>query len=307
MLERLAISIAAILPLIYSCPVSSADQAAYSRAAASVIRVSANMPGRGSSLGSGVALPDGRLVTNCHVTRGARTVTVADSINRTVVEPYESDFSADLCVFSAGNLSVRAVQLGSSSSLKLGDEVLAVGFSGGLGKSLSSGTITGLFPYRGGYVMRTSAAFRPGASGGGLFDRDGRLVGIITFFRRGADGYSFFAIPAEWIGSLPQSAASADANSIAFWMRKHDDQPRFLQVATFEADRNWQGMVSAARAWVSEEPNAIQAREALALALHETGGAIDRTETTLPNSIDASSVAISAVPQGGYVVDANTH
>ena len=78
---------------------------------------------------------------------------------------------------------------------------------------------------------------------------DGRLVGIITFYRRGADDYSFFAIPAERIETLPFSAVTARAEIVPFWMRKHGDQPQFLQVVTFEADKDWKSMVRAARAW----------------------------------------------------------
>ncbi len=293
MLERLIIFFAAILPLAHAGPVCSADHAAYAKAAASVIRVSATLPGRGSSLGSGVTLADGRVVTNCHVTGGAKSLTVIDANNRVPAEANDSDFSADLCVLATGTLSAPPAQLGSSRSLKVGDEVVAIGYGGGLGKSLSPGYITALFPYRGGYVIRTSAAFRPGASGGGLFDHDGRLVGIITFFRRGADGYAFFAIPAEWIGSLPHSAATANPLTAPFWMRKHDDQPRFLQVATFESDRNWQSMAGAARAWVREEPATVQAWEALARALRESGEPMDST-AELDLSLTASPSATSS-------------
>jgi S1-C subfamily serine protease len=40
-------------------------------------------------------------------------------------------------------------------------------------------------------VIQTSTAFTSGASGGGLFDEDGRLVGILTYRLRGASGYYF--------------------------------------------------------------------------------------------------------------------
>lgn len=289
MLKRLVLLLAAVLPFSYPSSVFSADQAVYAKAAVSVVRVAAAITGRGSSLASGVALPGGRVVTNCHVTQGAQSLTVIDANNRLAVEGQGADFAADLCVLATGVLSAPPAQVGSSHSLKVGDQVVAVGFGGGLAKSLSPGEVTALFPYRGGYVIRTSAAFRPGASGGGLFDRDGRLVGILTFFRRGIDGYSFFAIPAEWIDKLP-GAATADTGTVPFWMRKHEDQPHFLQVATFESDQDWRNMVSAARAWVAEEPTAVPALEALARARSHSD---EPTESAV--AIHSPSDAMSAV------------
>jgi hypothetical protein len=307
MLARIVIFFAAISPLTNSGPAFCSDQEAYARAAASVVRVTAAVPGRGSSIGSGVALPDGRVVTNCHVTRGAQSLAVTDATELLLAEPNDSDFAADLCVLTTGILTARPAQLGSSSSLSVGDEVAAIGFSGGAGKSLSRGYITALFPYRGGYVIRTSAAFSPGASGGGLFDRDGRLVGIITFFRRGADEYSFFAIPAEWIGTLPYSAASANPDTIPFWMRKNDDQPRFLQVAAFEADRNWQGVARAARAWVKDEPGEVQAWETLVHALRKTGEPMDITVALEGTLTAPTSLIWSGIHQGRLPVGTRGH
>ena len=68
--------------------------------------------------------------------------------------------------------------------------------------------MTALYPYRNGRVIQTTAAFRQGASGGGLFDRHGNLVGITTFFKRNGAESSFFAIPVEWVDSLTATADS---------------------------------------------------------------------------------------------------
>ena len=67
-----------------------------------------------------------------------------------------------------------------AADLKVGDPVYAVGAPLGLELSLSEGIVAQL---RGGPppLIQTTAAISPGSSGGGLFDRDGRLVGLTTF------------------------------------------------------------------------------------------------------------------------------
>jgi hypothetical protein len=201
---------------------------------------------------------------------------VADGVRLDVLEEV-GDSAADICVLRVAGLHTPAARVPALRSLQIGDEVAAAGFGGGFAKTVSAGRVTALFPYRGGYVIRTTAAFRPGASGGGLFDRDGNLVGLITFFRRGAEDFAFFAVPVEWVDTLGLSRGGAHAEARPFWMLAHAEQPRFLQVATFEADRKWREMAAAARQWCEEEPEQAQAWEALGRALINLG---DRAEGT---------------------------
>jgi serine protease Do len=262
-----------ICSLLVSLPAFATDYGTYQKVAASVIRVVANIPGVGTSFGSGVVLPGGRVVTNCHVMPDARRVAVIDGAARTEAIGNSGDFTADLCVLETGPLVAPAVRMGGTDSLQVGDEVVAIGFGGGGARSISAGKVTALYPYRGGQVIRSTAAFRQGASGGGLFDRHGNLVGITTFYRRGGSEYSFFAIPVDWIGSLPLAAPDVQPHASPFWSRAHAEQPHFLQVATLEADGKWVEMAEAARLWSAEEPAQAQPREALSRALSAQGQA----------------------------------
>ena len=257
--------------LLAALPAAAADYGAYQKVAASVIRVVATVPGAGTSFGSGVVLPGGRVATNCHVIPDVNRVAVMDGAARTEAMRNLGDAAADLCVLETGALAAPAVQLGTASSLKVGDEVVAIGFGGGGARSISTGRVTALFPYRGGQVIRTSAAFRQGASGGGLFDQRGQLVGITTFYRRGETEISFFAIPVEWIDSLRLEEAVARPPASPFWMRTHAEQPHFLQVATLEADGKWGEMAEAARLWTQDEPAQAQSWDALIRALDAQG------------------------------------
>jgi len=260
----------------FSLPAAATDYAAYQKVAPSVIRVVASLSGAGTSFGSGVVLPGGRVVTNCHVIPDIHKVAVLDAGARIDAQGAGGDASADLCLLQADSeLLAPPAQVGRADRLQVGDEVVAIGFGGGAARSISTGRVTGLYPYRDGLVIRTTAAFRQGASGGGLFDRDGNLVGITTFYRRSGSEIAFYAIPVEWIDRLPAPAADALPVANPFWTLAHADQPHFLQVATLEADGKWAEMAEAARLWTLEEPAQQQSWQALSRALTAQGQAVE--------------------------------
>ena len=256
----------------FSMSAAAADYAAYTKTAASVVRVVARLPNSSStSFGSGVVLPDGRIVTNCHVIPGDQRVVVLEGGAAIEVDRAEGDLAADLCTLRGNALSAVPAKLAAGRPLKIGDEVVAIGFGGGAGRSIATGRITALFNYRDAQVIQTTAAFRQGASGGGLFDREGNLIGITTFFRRNNGTPSFYAIPVEWVDALHLSALAEQPAANPFWMRPHADQPLFLQVNAFEADGKWSEMEAAARLWTMEEPAQSQSWEALGRALIAKG------------------------------------
>jgi len=94
----------------------------------------------------------------------------------------------------------------SATALKIGEPVYAVGAPRGLDLSISEGIVSQL---RGAEVVtrtmpliQTTAAISPGSSGGGLFDAQGRLVGITTLYLKDAQSLNF-AIPSDWIAEAP--------------------------------------------------------------------------------------------------------
>ena len=287
----------ALIVLLYflSFPAVAVDYAAYGKVAASVVRIAARLPDSNStSFGSGVVLPDGRVVTNCHVIPGAGKVIVMEGALGTEVERGPSDPAADLCVLNAMTLTAPRAQSAAAHTLAVGDEVVAIGFGGGGGRSLSAGRVTALYPYRNGRVIQTSAAFRQGASGGGLFDRRGHLVGITTFFRCNGSESAFFAIPVEWLDALAASSTGIQSNSSPFWMWARGDQPLFLQVAGYEADGRWVEMKAAAQLWTREEPDHAQSWEALSRALMALGD-IGEGSAARQRAKQASGLAADAV------------
>ena len=265
------VAIASLILLLPSTAVA-VEPAAHARTASSVVRVVAKLSTPGStSFGTGVVLPDGRIATNCHVIPGDQRVAVLEGGASVAVERAEGDLAADLCMLRGSGFAAPPARLGDARTLKIGDEVVAIGFGAGAARGISVGRVTGLYTYRNSRVIQTTAAFRQGASGGGLFDAAGNLVGITTFFRRGPSSTAFYAIPVDWIEGLPLSPVIGQPQTPPFWTGPNAGQPLFLQVNAFEADGKWSEMEAAARLWTQEEPAAFQSWEALGRALNAKG------------------------------------
>lgn len=141
--------------------------------------------------GSGVVIdPDGIIVTNFHVVRTAVEVNVAFSDGRNLEgRVIGAAPERDLAVIKVEGDDIDPIEIGNSESLRLGDDVIALGFPLGLGggatvtKGIVSSTSRTIEPQGGvrlGGVLQTDAAINPGNSGGALVDGNGRLIGINT-------------------------------------------------------------------------------------------------------------------------------
>ncbi|MGO9018115.1 MAG: S1C family serine protease [Syntrophobacteraceae bacterium] len=140
--------------------------------------------------GSGVVLrEDGLIITNSHVVSGAQDIRVVLSDGRRLeARITASDSNDDLAVIKVdiGDKPLKAIALGDSDTLKVGQRVLAVGNPFGLGQTLTSGVVsmTGRTIRDHETVLRnliqTDAPINPGNSGGALINLDGELVGLCT-------------------------------------------------------------------------------------------------------------------------------
>lgn len=129
--------------------------------------------------------------------------------------------------------------------------------------------------YDGARVIQTSAAFEPGASGGGLFDTSGRLIGILTF-RSVAGGDFHYAVPTEWLAHA--AAPHSPEATQAFWERTGKRQPYFMQAAALEVDGNWRALLEMGRKWIAQEATNPHSWIAIGLAylhLNQRRDAID--------------------------------
>jgi serine protease Do len=169
-----------------------------------------------NSLGSGVIVsPDGLVVTNFHVIKGASEIRVVLADRREFpAKLVLGDEHADLSVLridDGGDLPF--VEFKDSDAVEVGDLVLAIGNPFGVGQTVTSGIISALARTQAGisdysFFIQTDAAINPGNSGGALVTLDGKLIGINTaiFSRSGGSIGIGFAIPANMVRTVVASA-----------------------------------------------------------------------------------------------------
>jgi hypothetical protein len=208
-------------------------------------------------LGSGVIVGPGKVVTNCHVTRNAERIDVVRAGMRWRVAKQAADMPRDLCILQIPRLEGEPVKIARASSLKPAQDVLAMGYTGGVGVQLSDGDVVALHAWSGGSIVQTSNWFTSGASGGGLFNGEGALVGVLTFRLRGGAAH-YFAAPADWlldfIDDEARYAPVAPLPGKSYWEQPIESQPYFLQAAALEQRNQWAPLDQLAQRWAQEEP-----------------------------------------------------
>lgn len=208
--------------------------------AASVVRIRAVASDGTTKFGSGVVIEPGRIATACHVTRSSRTIEILLGEKRWIAQSASGSPLHDLCVLHVPDVDVPAARIRGTQELRPGERVIAAGFQGGGAELVvGRGAVAALYAYDDGLVIRTTAAFDFGSSGGGLFDEAGNLVGLLAFKARAGDNLRF-ALPTEWLSPASVVAAAftpIDAASMtsAFWERTQGERPAFLGVAMREA------------------------------------------------------------------------
>jgi serine protease Do len=160
-----------------------------------------DMPFR--SQGSGFIISsDGLILTNAHVVREAKEVTVKLSDRREFrAKVLGTDPVTDIAVLRIDARNLPVVRLGDAQQLQVGDSVLAIGSPFGFEQSATQGIVSAkgrslpgdaAVPF-----IQTDAAVNPGNSGGPLFDGSGAVVGINTQIYSRSGGFQglSFAIP----------------------------------------------------------------------------------------------------------------
>lgn len=174
-----------------------------------------------SGAGSGVIWsPDGTIVTNAHVVRGGRRMTVELTDGRTFdAEVTRVDRRRDLAALAVDALHLPAARPGDSSALRVGELVLALGHPWGVRNSMTTGIVhaVGVGPWGGaGRWVQADVALAPGNSGGPLADAWGRVVGVNSMIVRGLA----FAVPSEAVTRfLAAPAAGARRPAIGVTVR----------------------------------------------------------------------------------------
>ncbi|MFO0480047.1 MAG: trypsin-like peptidase domain-containing protein [bacterium] len=160
-------------------------------------------PFRGQGSGF-IVSADGLVLTNAHVVRDAKEVTVKLQ-DRTEhrARVLGIDPATDIAVLRIDAANLPAVVLGDPSQVRVGDYVLAIGAPFGFEQSATQGIVSAKgralpgdsrVPF-----IQTDAAVNPGNSGGPLFDGSGRVIGINSQIYSSSGGFQglAFAIPID--------------------------------------------------------------------------------------------------------------
>jgi len=225
----------------------------------SVVRVEANREDGAFSVGSGVTVAPSVVVTNCHVIRDANVVRISGLGRLWEATDQYVDTLHDLCFLRVPTWRGDSIVLGAAESLRVGQPVAALGFTGGTAISLKMGHVLALHSMEAGHIVESDTAFTSGSSGGGLFDASGALVGLLTFRARGK-GSGFYSLPVEWIRDrLPMdnqwSALYAIHGERPFWQRDADALPYFMRVSLLETEGRWDAVLDLTDRWSSAFPD----------------------------------------------------
>ena len=160
-----------------------------------------------SGAGSGVIISsDGYILTCAHVVSGASQITVTIGDTDYTATVVGEDDTSDVAVLKIDATGLTPATVGDSDSLSVGDSVLAVGNPlGELGGTVTSGivsalnrsvTIQGTSSTNTMSLIQMDASVSPGNSGGGLFNMNGELIGLVNAKSSSSDAEGLgFAIP----------------------------------------------------------------------------------------------------------------
>jgi serine protease Do len=252
------------------------DKAKLYSAYTSVVLIRGFNASGGLAYGSGVVVGKDKVLTNCHVFRSTKEPWISRGEDTYNITSVKADVWHDLCLVTTVPLPFNAAIIGKSADLKRGQEIVAFGHSNGVPAPLtSSGSVKALYNDDIGKVIRSTAKFAMGASGSGLFDMDGKLVGINTFKTAGRAGSVHFALPIEWLDKLEKQTeiSTFPISGKALWEEDEDKKPFYMQVAVPESRQDWPKLAQVAEKWTVSEPKNTEAWYELGLGLENSSKA----------------------------------
>jgi len=237
-------------------PVYALDQKKILSALQTVVMVRGYNDTGGLSYGSGVVVGDNKVMTNCHIFRSTKQPWVARGEDTYNIASVQADRWHDLCLLTTINLPFKPANIAKDHDLKRRQEVLSIGHSNGVPAPLTTaGAIKSTYHFEGGHIIRSNAPFRMGASGSGIFDTEGNLLGINTFKTPGKPAY-FYSLPIEWLANLEKLPIETTfpITGKAFWEEEDDKKPFFMQIAIPEINHDWPKLEQVSQKWIDADP-----------------------------------------------------
>lgn len=237
-----------------------------------VLRVQVGLKNGQYGLGSGVVVAENQVVTNCHVVANASSISVVSGGAAYHAVGVKPDWAHDVCMLQMEDLPLAPVSMKSSRELKYEQPVFTIGYPSFVAAPVSThGVVKGLFDMDDSVVVRATSSFRQGASGGGLFDETGALVGLITLKSPGKDAYYYY-MSVDWVKALISQPAGPVVvkSELPFWGKPAAEWPFFMKVVYPYLHKDWNGLKTVAEQWTKQEPQNNEAWFYLAAAEYET-------------------------------------
>jgi len=255
-----------------------------------IVKVHAANQAGNHGVGSGVVIAKDHVVTNCHVIANANGIHVTKYGTSYPPQELIADWYHDICILSFKYLDLDPVQLGSSDDVDYATDVVAKSYGGNATRPVTSvGKVRDIFDLNGKKIIQSSTWFSLGASGGGLFDSEGRLLGITTFKTPG-HGALYYSIPVEVVKDLLEKGQRVNVTTQAvapFWDEPPEQLPFFMRIVKPLFDENWSELNKLSQEWVSKD-NALEANYYLAKSFYHLNQK-DEAKKLLMKVIDQKS------------------
>jgi S1-C subfamily serine protease len=153
-----------------------------------------NEDGEKAGQGSGyVYTADGTIITNYHVVRGAKSVSVRIPNKGSLQVDSLLGYSIenDVAAVQVSDTSLTALATEQAQQVKVGDRVVAIGAPLGLESTVSEGIVSALRDAAGTHIIQTTASISPGSSGGPLLNEYGKVIGLTTAHVRDGQSLNF--------------------------------------------------------------------------------------------------------------------
>jgi cytochrome c-type biogenesis protein CcmH/NrfG len=212
---------------------------------------------------SGVVMPNGEVATNHHIIEKAARLAVIFNGKAFAAKISHYDPEKDICLLDVPDLKAPIALIGNTNQLKVGARVYAICSPSGLELTLSEGIVSGFREMKGGHYIQNTAPISSGSSGGGLFDENGLLVGLPTFYLTEGQQLNF-AVPVEWVveESMQQNTRTTTQKEQKDWLK---------QVMILEQKKDWPCMLRECQLWIKAQPTNSEAWYRLGLAHSRNG------------------------------------
>ena len=169
-----------------------------------VLLIMEDANGQPVGLGSGFFVKPQQIATNLHVVDGSASgyaKLVGQKTKYEIVGVSAVDQKRDLAILKVATLGTRALALGDSDTVLVGETVYAVGNPHGLEGTFSQGIVSGVRTVGTDKLIQLTAPISPGSSGGPVLNDSGNVIGVsVATFRKGQN--LNFAIPSNYLTAL---------------------------------------------------------------------------------------------------------